>query len=204
MPTADGRFDPIFDSQATFRLTLEAMARPGTTVRLPAGDPRCPEPACGPLAAVLLTLLDHEVTFAVVPAAGDGVLAHGLVRYLATATGSRAVPAEEADFVIALGALPPGLPASLRQGTPAFPDEGATLLMLVPSLVAAGDGALVELTGPGIPGRATTRLSGLTAADLAALALVNAEPPLGIDLLLIDDEGNLLCLPRSTRVHHQA
>ena len=42
MPTADGRFDPIYDSQATFRVVLDAMARPGAPARLPTPDPRCP------------------------------------------------------------------------------------------------------------------------------------------------------------------
>lgn len=195
---AAGRFDPVFDSQAVFRALLDAMARPGTVGRTPVRDPRCPVAGCQPLAAALLTLLDHEVAFAVAPATGDG--AAELAAYLAAATGSRRVPPGEADFVVALGAPPPGLLLGLRRGTPAFPDEGATLLLLAPDLDAPEGGLPVALAGPGVRPGATARLAGLTAADLADLAAANAEPPRGLDLILIDRGGRLLCLPRSTRL----
>jgi alpha-D-ribose 1-methylphosphonate 5-triphosphate synthase subunit PhnH len=199
MPTPDGRFDPVYESQATFRVVLEAMARPGTVAKLPAIDPRCPVDDCRPLAAVLLTLLDHEVSFAVVPAPGDGVEADRLERYLAAATGSRPAAVETADYVLALGALPDGLAERLKRGRPAYPDESTTLLVAAPSLVAE-DGPTAALAGPGVRPGAVARLSGLTLADLEALAEANADPPLGIDLILADAEGNVACLPRSTRV----
>ena len=60
-------FDIVFDSQAIFRTVLDAMARPGTIGLLTALDPRCPLPDYRPLTAVARTLLDHEVTFAVIP-----------------------------------------------------------------------------------------------------------------------------------------
>jgi alpha-D-ribose 1-methylphosphonate 5-triphosphate synthase subunit PhnH len=199
MPTTDGRFDPIFDSQATFRVVLDAMARPGAPARLPTPDPRCPVADCRPLSAVLLTLLDHEVSFAVVPATGDGATAEQVSRYLASATGSRPAPVEAADYVLAMGGLPDGLLLSLKRGAPAYPDESATLLVLVPP-VAEATGPTVALAGPGVRPGTTARLSGLTPIDLTDLATANEEPPLGVDLVLADAAGNLTCLPRSTRL----
>jgi alpha-D-ribose 1-methylphosphonate 5-triphosphate synthase subunit PhnH len=199
VPTVDGRFDIVVDSQRTFRVLLEAMARPGTLMRVPEADPRCPEPTHAPLAAVLLTLIDHEVSFAVVPAVGDGLVADRLTRYLTEMTGSRAVAPEAADYVLALGALPPGIILGLKRGIPAYPDESATLLVAVPSLIDA-HGPLVALAGPGVRMGRTARLDGLTAGDLAELAIANAEAPLGIDVILADAAGSLLCLPRSTRL----
>jgi alpha-D-ribose 1-methylphosphonate 5-triphosphate synthase subunit PhnH len=204
-PAPTARFDPVFASQATFRAVLDAMARPGTVLALPVADPTSPSIEARYLTALLLTLLDHEVTFSVVPA-GDAVgetAAARLTVYLVETTGCRAVPVEAADYVIALGPLPAGLPVCLKRGEPAYPDRGATLIWLVPTLTDERQSdTAVALSGPGVrSGDALTlRLAGLTTADLAALAAANAEPPCGIDLILTDAAGNVSCLPRSTRL----
>lgn len=198
-PTPARPFDPVFDSQAIFRTVLDAMARPGTIGRLPATDPRCPHPEYGPLAAVARTLLDHEVGFAVAPEARPAV-ALELTRHLAAATGSRPTPAAEADYVIARGPFARGLLAGLKRGSPAFPDDSATLLLLVPDLAAAAPAPAVALTGPGIPGMLPLRLVGLSAENLAERRAANAEVPRGVDLLLVDAAGRVLCLPRTTRI----
>src|SRR5687767_2335776 len=92
-------FDPVFGAQATFRVLLDAMARPGTIRRLPAADPTSPLAAARPLMALLQTLLDHEVGFAVVSASEHD--AERLTAHLFETTGGRAVPVEEADYVVA-------------------------------------------------------------------------------------------------------
>jgi len=192
------RFDPVADTQAVFRVVLDAMARPGTRHTLPAADPNTPLAKAGPLVALAQTLLDHEVTFAVVPARGETADAERLAAYLTLVTGSRTVAAAEAEYVIALGPLPTGLPATLRVGQPAYPDESATLIALVPPF---GDhaGVPVALTGPGVARGTAMTLPGLTPSDLASLAAANAEPPLGVDVILVDPAGTIVCLPRSTR-----
>jgi alpha-D-ribose 1-methylphosphonate 5-triphosphate synthase subunit PhnH len=192
-------FDIVFDSQAVFRTILDAMARPGKVGLLTALDPRCPLPAYRPLAAVVRTLLDHEVTFAVAPDEVPAV-APDLARYLAAATGSRPAAPAEADYVLARGPLPRGLLAGLKRGSLAFPDEGATLLILTPDFETAASALPVTLAGPGIPGTLATRLAGLSAEDLAERRIANAEVPRGVDLLLVDPTGRVVCLPRTTKV----
>jgi alpha-D-ribose 1-methylphosphonate 5-triphosphate synthase subunit PhnH len=193
-------FDPVFDAQTAFRALLDRMARPGTVAPLGVADPRCPLAACRALAALARTLVDHEVAFAVV-AAGEGRegQAGDLARYLVMATGSRPTEAASADFVFVLGPVPGGLLTGVRRGIPAFPDDSATVVALVPDL-EAGDGLTVALQGPGVPPNTAATLAGLTAADLADRDAANAEPPCGIDLMLIDPAGRFLCLPRSTKV----
>jgi len=114
------------------------------------------------------------------------------------------VPPEAADYAVLLGAPPASLAGSLRRGAAAFPDESATLVSLVPSLGATndghGEGAVVALAGPGVTPGTTLRIGGWGRADLAAVAAANAEPPLGIDLILIDPDGQVAGLPRSTRL----
>ena len=192
-------FDLVFDSQAVFRTVLDAMARPGTVGLLTALDPRCPLPDYRPLAAVARTLLDHEVTCALAPGENPAD-ALELSRYLAAATGSRLTDPAEADYIVARGPLPPGLLASLKRGTLAFPDGGATLLILTPDFTTTTGALPVTLTGPGVPGTVTTHLTGLSAENLAERRVANAEVPRGVDLLLIDPTGRVLCLPRTTRI----
>lgn len=196
------RFDPVADTQAVFRVVLDAMARPGTRHTLPAADPNTPLAEAGPLVALAQTLLDHEVTFAVVPGRGDTALAAAerLAAYLTLVTRSRTVAAAAADYVIALGPLPAGLPTTLRVGQPAYPDESATLIALVPPSDDQA-GAPVALTGPGVARGTVMTLPGLTPSDLASLAAANAEPPLGVDVILVDPAGTIVCLPRSTRLN---
>lgn len=193
----DRPFAPVADSQAIFRVVLDAMARPGTIGLLPATDPRCPLPEGRALAALAQTLLDHEVTFAATPDLGG--VAGPFARYLATTTGSRPTDIGEADWVVARAPLARGVLTTMKRGSLAFPDEGASLLLLVADLTAA-DGPTIELRGPGIAGALSRTLSGLGAAELAERRAANAESPRGIDLLLIDGGGHILCLPRTTHV----
>lgn len=193
-------FDPVFDAQTAFRTVLDRMARPGTVAPLGVADPRCPLAACRALAGLARTLIDHEVAFAVVAAgAGREGQAGELARYLVLATGSRPTEAASADFVFVLGPVPGGLLSGLRRGIPAFPDDSATVVVLVPDL-DAGEGLPVALQGPGVPPQAVATLAGMTPADLADRDAANSEPPCGVDLILIDPAGRILCLPRSTKV----
>lgn len=190
-------FEPVADSQATFRVVLDAMARPGSVGILPATDSRCPLPGGRALATVALTLLDHEVTFAIVPGLGEA--AEDFARYLAATTGGRLAGIDEADYVFARGPLARGVLASMKRGSLAFPDEGGTLLLLVADF-ETGEGVVASLTGPGIPGDRTLTLVGLRAENLAERRAANAEMPRGVDLLLVDPTGRVLCLPRTTQI----
>ena len=187
--------------QGIFRVLLDAMARPGTIRSLPSLDENAPSPATTGMAAVAQTLLDHEVTFTVVPSAvaADPEASSAFVAYIRSVTGCREDALFEADYVFALGTLPAGLAADLKRGQPAYPDEGATLVSLVPSLDGA-TGITVHLSGPGVPPGTIARIPGWSADDLASLAEANAAAPLGIDVILVDSTGRLMCLPRSTRI----
>jgi alpha-D-ribose 1-methylphosphonate 5-triphosphate synthase subunit PhnH len=187
--------------QGVFRVVLDAMARPGTVRQLAALDEHAPISAARGLAAIAQTLLDHEVSFAVVPGNdGPGLDATtAFVAYVRSVTGCREVPASDADYVLALGALPDGLAAQLKRGQPAYPDEGATLVSLVPSLDGAS-GITVNLSGPGVPAGTIATIPGWSADDLVCLAEANAAAPLGVDVILVDAGGQVMCLPRSTRI----
>jgi alpha-D-ribose 1-methylphosphonate 5-triphosphate synthase subunit PhnH len=113
--------------------------------------------------------------------------------------------AEDADFVVAAWhRLDDGLPGKLRQGSLAYPNDSATLVILVPPLDQSRDqsgpaGKLLALAGPGVSAGHTFRVGGLTSALFDARDEA-AEYPCGIDLILVDPTGRVAALPRSTAI----
>jgi alpha-D-ribose 1-methylphosphonate 5-triphosphate synthase subunit PhnH len=188
-------FEPVRDAQRTFRVLLDAMARPGTVTRLPVAASDAPVNPW--LAAALVTLLDHEVSLALEPfERGDSLELFVRQR---TAVGS--ATADAADFVVAAwDHLDSQLPARLRQGSLAYPNDSATLVILVPTLdQAAPAGLELALAGPGVPAGHTVRIGGLS-AELFEARDDAAEYPCGIDMMLIDPDGRVAALPRSTAI----
>lgn len=188
--------EPVRDTQVTFRVLLDAMARPGTVKQLPVAARDAPVNPW--LAAVLVTLLDHEVSLAVEPFDGGD----SLERFVRQRTAVTPAPVESADFVVtSADRLDPLLPVRLRQGTLAYPNDSATLLILVPTLdqTQASTGLLLDLAGPGVPAGHSIRIDGLTPALFEARDEV-AEYPGGIDVILVDPNGLVAGLPRTTAV----
>src|SRR5262249_27666756 len=135
--------DPVFDTQATFRVLLQALARPGRVLDLPV--PAADAPWHAWVVATLLTLLDSETPFAVV-----GVDSHLEVeRFVRHRTVSPLAAVEAADFVATDAAvLDAGLAQRLNAGTLEFPDTGSTLLVTLDSLGERG--TAYTLHGPGV------------------------------------------------------
>lgn len=175
-------------SHAVYRPLLQAMARPGTVQQLP--DQARREPVLHLLAA----LADEQVSLHV---RDDEPLARALARE----TGCRLAPAAEADFVIFPDGRSDGLLALARRGSAEYPDAGATVVFPVRRLSPTG--GRVRLRGPGIPGAAEPHVEGLDPAEWGLLRQANALFPLGVDAVFLDDEGQLLCVPRSTRIEER-
>jgi alpha-D-ribose 1-methylphosphonate 5-triphosphate synthase subunit PhnH len=201
-PASVDRFDAVFDSQATFRALLRAMSRPGTTVPVPVADPGCPVSEFGTVAGIARTLLDHEVTLAVVSDAAHDDIATRLERYVREVSGARPAAVSVANYVISVGPLADGLLSALHRGVPAYPDESATLIALLPAPVAGAPA--LRLAGPGVTHGARLRLTGWSARSIEELIAVNAEPPLGIDLILATADRGVTCLPRSASLARDA
>jgi alpha-D-ribose 1-methylphosphonate 5-triphosphate synthase subunit PhnH len=189
-----GFADLVHDAQGAFRALLQAMARPGTRQRI-ACSLAPPAPLTTVLAAVALTLLDHETSFALC-GAGNLAAAH---RYIAFHTGAKRSPElGPAAFVLAAGAAHLPNLEQLAQGTPEYPDRSATLLPALDE--AAGDGVPVRLTGPGIKSATSLCLPGLEAPFWRQAQANHARYPLGVDMVFCLGDS-IVALPRSTRIH---
>lgn len=188
-----GLADPVLDAQAHFRALMDTLARPGSivpftpTLHAPAGLP-------AELAAVALTLADHETTVWLdARLAADAAVA----AYLAFHAGARisADPAK-ADFaLIADLETMPGLDA-FAAGDDAYPDRSTTIVAAVGALVPGGG---LGLSGPGIEGERRLGVAPWPAGLTEALAANRARFPRGVDLILAAP-GQVAALPRSTRI----
>ncbi|MGD9535564.1 MAG: phosphonate C-P lyase system protein PhnH [Alphaproteobacteria bacterium] len=181
--------DPVRDAQATFRLVLEAMARPGRVQEIAATLD--PPPGVHPAsAAILLTLLDHETPVWIELASGRDEAA----RFFAFHCGCPLAEApEEARFVL-VDALPQAM-ERFPAGSAERPELSATLIL---QLKALDGGTPVALSGPGIEERARIAPRGLPAAFWDMTRDNHALFPSGVDFILV--AGRAICgLPRTTR-----
>lgn len=185
--------DPVHGAQATFRAVLSAISRPGEIISIaaPAGFPSPLRPA---MAAVLLTLADHDTTLWL----SDDPREQDVREYLTFHCGCRfAASAGQAQFVVCrnLSAMPPL--ADLAQGTTDYPDRSATLIIGMDCFKSAGLPA--RLSGPGIA-TSTTIESAELDRHFWSRARANAEHfPLGVDFIFCTDDA-VMALPRSTQI----
>jgi alpha-D-ribose 1-methylphosphonate 5-triphosphate synthase subunit PhnH len=188
-----GFADSVLGAQSSFRALMDSLARPGTPQPLSV-DAVPPAPLTAELAAVALTLLDHDT-----PVWLDPVLAESdaVCDWLAFHTGAP-VTTEPATAAFALVTAADLLPALSRfaQGTDEYPDRSTTIALALPAFEG---GEMLTLKGAGIKGAAMIAPVGLP-TDFVAQWLENkAVFPRGVDLLLTAP-ARVVGLPRTTRV----
>jgi alpha-D-ribose 1-methylphosphonate 5-triphosphate synthase subunit PhnH len=200
------QFDFVHDIQGCYRRMVLALSRPGELQNLSREGSLAASLSSlpGPLLVMALTLLDAETTFALLPE--QDTHAAAVARELAQLTYARPVVPEEAAYLIApTGSLAAAIEVA-PAGTLLAPHRGGTILAEVEQLSsetedAPGPGLKIGLDGPGI--KTTGRVRVTTPEPDTWITLreeKNSEFPLGVDLLLVDREGALLGLPRTTRV----
>jgi alpha-D-ribose 1-methylphosphonate 5-triphosphate synthase subunit PhnH len=189
---AAGFAEPVLAAQATFRIVMDAMARPGS-VRQLAGI-AAPAPLSATAAAIALTVLDYETPFwldAPLAAASE------VTRFISFHTGAR-LTADPASAAFAFVADPEAAPplASFAQGSLEYPDRSTTLVLQVAGFA---EGHSMVLRGPGIAGERRLAAAPLPTDFLAQLADNRARFPRGIDILLASAD-RITGLPRSLHV----
>ncbi len=193
--------DAVHGTQQTFRVLLDAMARPGRVRALPATalDGLLPPPAMGAgLAALLLTVLDAE-TEVWLAGALDAAASHAYLRFHTGVIAARTP--QHTDFTATRAAdLQPALWQALRAGSDEAPQEGATLLVEVDSLDPGPNALRLDLRGPGIETTQALHVQGLPREFWQWRQRQQAEMPRGIDLVLVYGT-RFAALPRSTRIN---
>jgi alpha-D-ribose 1-methylphosphonate 5-triphosphate synthase subunit PhnH len=188
------QYDEIFDAQAHYRLLLDSMARPGKINVMPSLELTTPQGIHAAGALVGFALLNSDVSFYV-----DGPSAEDVSLYLLVNTSARPAEAEAADYVYLNGTASAEILYRLKTGTLPYPESSATVIAAVEEL-GGETGLVLTLSGPGVDGERQLSVAGLDTSLLEALVTINAEFPLGIDLVLTDPAGRIACIPRSSRV----
>lgn len=184
-----GFFDPVLDSQRSFRDILHAMAHPGRAVTLGA-DLRVPTPLHQAAAAVCLTLLDVETplwTDLPEPSAVDWLRFHcGCPVVQAPSKGAFALITRGES----LTSLDP-----FNHGEDAFPEKSTTLIVQVSALLP-GSGSC-SIRGPGIAVCERLNIHGLKEEFWKAWRVNHGLYPLGVDVLF-SSGTTLVALPRTS------
>jgi len=177
--------------QRTFRSLLAAMSMPGTIETV--STARAEDGTWAGIIAIAQALLDHEVTFYV--AADGGTVAEDAIL---RRTGARTAPLERAGYVFADAARATSAVEYAVEGDLEEPERSATVVLLCTNV---GEGNLaLRLTGPGVDGEAMLHVGGLDASVVKARAERNWPFPTGIDVILVDHQGRIAGLPRSTQI----
>jgi len=196
---APGFADSTAQSQVVFRCALDALARPGTSVSIPAASLVLPSSGiCASAASVLLALLDQDCALWLSPTLANGPAA----AWLRFHTGCQIEQdCSKADFVWAayIAELPPL--HQLKQGSAEYPDQSATCVVDVTAWRAAvvSDAAAVSLRGPGVRDALTLAVDGLDANFVQQHHAMQEHAPCGVDMFCCADDV-LLGFPRSVRL----
>jgi alpha-D-ribose 1-methylphosphonate 5-triphosphate synthase subunit PhnH len=177
------------EEHGAFRRILDAIAHPGRVQKLS-------DKISDLDGAALLfsrTLLDPETGFAVASSVRSD-----LASQIERTSGCRLVDLEKADFVFVAKPGTDGALDRIRRGTPDWPDASATVVYLVEALHEEGGDR--SWSGPGIPGARFPKTEGLDPREWDMLGEANSTYPLGVDCFFLDEHGQIMAMPRSTRL----
>lgn len=191
--------DVVHDSQYVFRTVLDCMSRPGTIKNLHEVTKNAlPIANCFRSTLVTaITLLDSETSFYVIDPEAEK-----LEELFIAFTRAKKLSIQQADFIIITErALQSSLEEAFlkaSKGTLANPHESATIIMETEQVKLGGN---LLMKGPGIENMEDVTISNFQ-RWIEHRQLANIEFPLGIDMIIVDSESNVLCIPRTTRLHY--
>lgn len=191
-----------FYTQKVFRSILDSMARPGKINSLQPFPLPCAvrgKTSAASILGIICTLLDIEVSFWIV---APGL--KGLIGDIEFYTNARLVSLTEADYIVMSARDDPRILLEAKRGSLNYPDDSATIILEVDGIsdvpFQGGATALsLMLEGPGILQRKAFFVDGITESFIRTLETINAEFPLGLDLILVS-RHRIACIPRSTTI----
>jgi alpha-D-ribose 1-methylphosphonate 5-triphosphate synthase subunit PhnH len=189
-------YDEVFDAQEQFRLLLDSMARPGKINVLPDMDILPPAGLNKGSALIAFALLNTDVSFY-----ASGENNEEVSSYIALNTTAQPISVGDADFIFINGLHDAWILSEAKTGNLSYPEESATFIIDVETISnqPIDDAVLLKLKGPGIKTEEKIYLKGISPEIIEAVKEQNLEFPLGIDLMLTDQQNKLICIPRSNQ-----
>ena len=190
------QFDFVYDGQKIFRELLNAIANPGTVKNI-SNEVAKFQQMYAPLLAMGCTLLDNEEKMYVEKNPNLAAELHNL-----TLCGETEL--NQADYIFLSSELNySSMEEVLRhakQGTYVDPHKSATIILLCGNINGTEQ---LNLCGPGVKDVKTVWVSPYIKKVIALRNSLQIEYPLGVDLVFTDSSGNLLGIPRLTKIVEQ-
>lgn len=187
----------IHETQQVFRTLVHLNSYVGERERLAS------IPFSGPISRgiylLAATLLDQEVSFATLGMDDINEV------YLQQEFRSPSVTVAEADFILVGKNIRSEQIAELNRakiGDLIDPQKSATIIVELASFLDEGN--YYQLAGPGIEGSRTIELPKELTELLTIREKLNQEYPLGVDVIVIDEQLETLCIPRTTAIREVA
>lgn len=200
-------FDKIFDTQAIFRALTDSMARPGKINQIGSVCEKidAPESVSKVLAGLVFTLIDGETPYSIVP---SGL--KDLEEFIRWSVMGQSAESDQADYILVSKPITEieisQLMSTVKKGTLVNPHQSATIFIVVdgisPERTPESELEL-ELKGPGIETINHVFFSGMSGIWIDERQKANEEYPLGVEMVFVTEKGDLLCLPRTTKVERR-
>ncbi|MEQ2527336.1 phosphonate C-P lyase system protein PhnH [Robertmurraya yapensis] len=193
------KLDIVHDLQSVYRKIVDASARPGQLSELTKeacivkeeGNHECP----ASILLLALTLFDQEVTFKVISEKEAAI-----TKIINQLTYAKPVETEDADYILILQDAGVGTLATAiekaKPGTLKNPHSSATIIVEVSKM---SNEPMLQLKGPGIHTVEFVHVE-TTEKWVESRQMKNKEYPLGIELMFVDHQDQLLSLPRTTQI----
>lgn len=189
--------DLVHDIQTSYRKVLNCMSRPGSIENLACQIEKVDIDVDFSRSTLIMMymLLDAEVSFKIVSHEEEKI--SKLVNQL---TYGKYTSLEEADFIFIMKDADEDMVEqafkAAKIGDLIDPHKSATIVVEVEEI--SGNKELM-LTGPGIKKENYMQVK-IKGDWLGEREKKNIEYPLGIDMILLDEESNVMCLPRTTQI----
>ncbi len=186
----EANYDTVFDAQEDFRKILDSMSRPGKLNKLQNQHINSPESINCASVLIGMSLMNDDVSF---------FADNGLQEYFQLNTSSLTSSPKDADFVFMKGSDNARIIGEMKAGQLETPESGATLVLDVDTIYDVPKDQTHEITlkGPGVKEDKSIYINGISSGHLEEIKNKNSEYPLGIDTIITDKQGNIVCIPRT-------
>ncbi len=192
---------------ATYRILLDCLARPGQIGHIPDPgelmntmpilDEHAPPPNRFVLASCM-TLLDQETSLTQLWQGATLPAQHPLIEWTRIRTNHTMTALEHSMFAIIWDEKSYAALSQLPCGSLTFPEHGATAFVAVHAISSTA--ATWHLTGPGIQNTQAIDVQPNSSTLGHLLRQTRTHYPLGVDVFLIDSQGQCVGIPRSTTI----
>lgn len=190
------KFDFVHDTQKIYRKLLDSMSKPGkiNNISNEIKDIEIYSSLSKDLMGIIYTLLNLESKFYIEDKEES--------KFIKLHTLAKEKNIENAEFIIfdiekenKNNLIE--IVEKCEVGTLEDPNLGSTLILKVKKIQESGD---LILRGPGIKNSNEFSIDGLDEVFFKKREAINKEFPMGIDIILIDQDANIACLPRTTSI----